>query len=77
MNRKCPRRVKLSASIGRHLKVHVVSSSKYAALTARDYLGVKLAGAFAIEIIAKGIRRQSRQLSARACCRVLRRNWRP
>ncbi|CAN5309732.1 hypothetical protein BH10PSE18_BH10PSE18_29660 [soil metagenome] len=45
---------KLSASIGRHLKVHVISSNNYAALTARDYLGVKLANGAAIEVIGEG-----------------------
>ncbi|HSV58678.1 MAG TPA: hypothetical protein VLJ19_07265 [Variovorax sp.] len=45
---------KLSASIGRHLRVHVISSIKYAALTVQDHLGAKLAGASAIEIIAAG-----------------------
>ena len=45
---------KLSASIGRHLKVHVISSRKYAALSPRDGLGLKLAAGTAIEIIAEG-----------------------
>ncbi|MBS0343791.1 MAG: hypothetical protein JSS56_25075 [Proteobacteria bacterium] len=44
---------KLSASIGRHLKVHVISGRKYAAsLSSHDGLGPKLAGA--MEIIAEG-----------------------
>ena len=43
---------KLSASIGRHLKVHVISGRKFAGLNAHDGLGRKLAGAF--EIIAEG-----------------------
>lgn len=45
---------KLSASLGRHLKVHVVSSKKYAALGVRDDLGLKLGAGTAIEIIAEG-----------------------
>lgn len=45
---------KLSVSIGRHLKVHVISSAKYAALTPRDYFGAKLAELSAIEIIGQG-----------------------
>ena len=45
---------KLSASIGRHLQVHVISSGKFAALTVRDALGAKLAAASAIEVIAEG-----------------------
>ncbi|HJS34853.1 MAG TPA: hypothetical protein VJ766_05150 [Pseudoxanthomonas sp.] len=45
---------KLSASLGRHLKVHVVSSKKYAALSVRDDLGLKLGAGTAIEIIAEG-----------------------
>jgi hypothetical protein len=45
---------KLSASIGRHLQVHVISSGKYAALTARDALGAKLASGSVIEVIAEG-----------------------
>lgn len=43
----------LSASIGRHLKVHVISHSKYASLTPRDALGEKLAGYSAFEIIGQ------------------------
>jgi hypothetical protein len=45
---------KLSASIGRHLKVHVISGRKYATLTERDDFGMKLAGACAMEVIAEG-----------------------
>lgn len=47
---------KLSASIGRHLKVHVISSNDYGALTARDYLGEKLAArnGSVIEVIGEG-----------------------
>jgi hypothetical protein len=45
---------KLSASIGRHLKVHVISGRQYATLTGRDDLGMKLAGASAMEVIAEG-----------------------
>ncbi|WP_254789847.1 hypothetical protein [Variovorax sp. OV329] len=45
---------KLSATIGRHLKVHVISSRKHEALTARDDLGARLAAGPAIEIIALG-----------------------
>ncbi len=43
---------KLSAAIGRHLKVQVIASRRYAALTADDALGAKLAAAF--EVIAQG-----------------------
>lgn len=45
---------KLSVSIGRHLKVHVISSAKYAALTPRDYLGARLVELSAVEIIRQG-----------------------
>lgn len=45
---------RLSASIGRHLTVHVISHAKYASLTPRDALGVKLAAAGAFEIIGEG-----------------------
>ena len=45
---------KLSASIGRHLKVHVISNQRFAELTARDHLGSKLAAGAAAEIIAEG-----------------------
>jgi len=43
---------KLSASIGRHLQVHVISSKRFAALAGGDGLGAKLSSA--IEIIAEG-----------------------
>lgn len=45
---------RLSASIGRHLKVHVISDTKYTSLTPRDALRAKLAGPSAFEIICKG-----------------------
>jgi len=45
---------RLSVSIGRHLKVHVISSAKYATLTPRDYLGARLAELSAVEIIRQG-----------------------
>jgi DNA-binding Lrp family transcriptional regulator len=45
---------KLSAAIGRHLKVHVVSSAKYSALDQRDALGAKLHAGAGFEIIAAG-----------------------
>lgn len=45
---------KLSASLGRHLKVHVISSRKFAALDAHEGFGQKLAAPSAIEIIAQG-----------------------
>ncbi|MDM0021361.1 hypothetical protein [Variovorax saccharolyticus] len=45
---------KLSASIGRHLDVHVISGARYAALTPRDELGAKLADHRAVEIIGQG-----------------------
>ena len=45
---------KVSAAIGRHLQVHVVSSKHYAALAMRDDLGRKLAAPTAFEIIAAG-----------------------
>jgi len=45
---------KLSASIGRHLNVHVISSKRFATLTTRDSLGTKIVAPSAIEIIAEG-----------------------
>jgi len=45
---------KLSASIGRHLKVHVISSRKHASLNADEGLGLKLTSGHAFEIIAQG-----------------------
>jgi len=45
---------KVSAAIGRHLQVHVISSKRHAALTMRDDLGRKLAAPTAFEIIAEG-----------------------
>jgi len=45
---------KLSAAIGRHLKVHVISGRKFAGLSANDGLGHKLAAGSAIEIVAEG-----------------------
>ena len=45
---------KLSASLGRHLKVNVISSRKYAALDVHEGLGRKLAATSAFEIIAQG-----------------------
>ena len=45
---------KLSASIGRHFNVHVISNQRFAALTAHDRLGAKLAAGTATEIIAEG-----------------------
>jgi hypothetical protein len=45
---------KLSASMGRHLQVHVISGQKFASLSARDELGRKLASASALELIAEG-----------------------
>ncbi len=45
---------KVSAAIGRHLNVHVISNAKYAALGERDALGRKLQAAAAFEIIAVG-----------------------
>lgn len=45
---------KLSASLGRHLKVHVISDRRYAALAPHEGLGHKLAAGSTIEIIAEG-----------------------
>jgi hypothetical protein len=45
---------KLSASMGRHLQVHVISGQKFVSLSARDELGRKLASASALELIAEG-----------------------
>lgn len=45
---------RLSASIGRHLNVHVISHYKYASLSPRDALGAKLAGPTTFEIIGQG-----------------------
>lgn len=45
---------KLSTAIGRHLKVHVISSAKYSALDKRDALGAKLHAGAGFEIIAPG-----------------------
>jgi len=59
---------RLSVSIGRHLKVHVISSAKYAALTPRDYLGAKLAELSAVEIIRQGeTPTKAASVAARAC----------
>ena len=44
---------KVSATIGRHLQVHVISSKRHAALSMRDDLGRKLAAPTAFEIIAE------------------------
>lgn len=45
---------RLSASLGRHLKVHVISHSGYASLTPRDALGAKLAAGCTFEILGEG-----------------------
>lgn len=45
---------KVSAAIGRHLQVHVISSKRHAALAMGDDLGRKLAAPTAFEIIAEG-----------------------
>lgn len=45
---------RLSAALGRHLTVHVISHGKYVSLTARDALGAKLAASSAFEIIGEG-----------------------
>jgi len=45
---------RLSVSLGRHLKVHVISSARFAALTPRDGLGARLAGLSVVEIIGQG-----------------------
>jgi hypothetical protein len=45
---------RLSASIRRHLKVHVISHSRYASLTPRDALGAKMAAGCTFEIIGEG-----------------------
>lgn len=45
---------RLSASIGRHLQVHVISHGRHAALTPRDALGAKLAAPSAFEILRQG-----------------------
>jgi hypothetical protein len=45
---------KVSAAIGRHLQVHVISSQRHDALAMRDDLGRKLAAPTALEIIAEG-----------------------
>ena len=46
---------KLSKSLGRHLKVHVISARKYAAaLSGHDGLGQKLAAPACLEVIAEG-----------------------
>jgi hypothetical protein len=51
---------KVSAAIGRHLQVHVISSKRHAALTVRDPLGRQLAAPTAFEIIAEGETRARR-----------------
>ncbi|HYP85671.1 hypothetical protein [Variovorax sp.] len=53
---------KLSASIGRHLKVHVISSNTHARLGSRDGLGFKLNSGRAFEIIAQGQTKAKPQL---------------
>jgi hypothetical protein len=45
---------KLSASIGRHILVHVISDQKFVSLGARDELGRKLVSACALELIGEG-----------------------
>lgn len=45
---------RLSASLGRHMNVHVISHYKYASLTPRDALGARLAGPSVFEIIGQG-----------------------
>lgn len=45
---------KLSASIGRDLRVHVISGRQYASLDERDGIGMKLASTSAIEVVAEG-----------------------
>ncbi|HWT21845.1 MAG TPA: hypothetical protein VN280_23320 [Variovorax sp.] len=45
---------KLSKTIHRHLKVHVVSNTRFNSLAVRDPLASKLAAACALEIIALG-----------------------
>jgi hypothetical protein len=45
---------KLSTAIGRHLKVHVISSAKYSALDRRDAVGAKLYAGAGFEIISAG-----------------------
>ncbi len=45
---------KVSATLGRHLQVHVISSKRHATLTLRDHLGRQLATPTAFEIIAVG-----------------------
>jgi hypothetical protein len=45
---------KLSVAIGRELKVHVISARKYAGLTERDAIGMKMAAASVVEVIAEG-----------------------
>ena len=45
---------KVSATIARHLQVHVISSKRHASLTMRDDLGRKLAAFTAFEIIVEG-----------------------
>ncbi|MDM0078938.1 hypothetical protein QTH90_31350 [Variovorax sp. J2P1-59] len=45
---------KLSASIGRHLKVQVISGKRFAVLAARDNLHLKLEAGSVVELIAEG-----------------------
>lgn len=45
---------KLSKTLHRHLKVHVVSSSRFASLAARDPLAARLSAAGTLELIALG-----------------------
>lgn len=45
---------KLSKTLRRHLKVHVISNARFNGLTFRDALATKLAAASAFEIIAMG-----------------------
>jgi hypothetical protein len=67
---------KLSKSIHRHLKMHVISNARFGGLTPRD-ARVKLAKRRRrSRSSSSGTRRPSCPSSGSACCKARRRNWR-
>lgn len=65
---------RLSASIGRHLKVHVISDAKYTSLTPRDALGAKLAAPSAFEIICQGDTKAKPQVEREGLLQIARKS---
>ncbi|WP_256330430.1 hypothetical protein [Variovorax sp. YR216] len=66
---------KLSVSIGRHLRVHVISSTRHAALARNDELGSKLARPCAIEIIAEGDTKAQPAIEREGLLESARKRW--